>query len=206
MARPQLAAAIEAGDHLACAVSDLDLAARRRQAPFIDLAQESSLGHAAGADGGEPDLEPIGQLRLAVRCEVAGDGDDIEHIPTWVNGTRGEPVMFYAVGRTTDGGYSMTEPMTVEEMKAYRDRHATAKTKEGRAFGPWIDHFEAMAHKTMIRKLMKLLPKSTELQRAMAQDDSIRLDLSPAAVDAELTHIDGEVEEPADETAPEATE
>lgn len=121
-------------------------------------------------------------------------GDDIEHIPTWVNGTRGEPVMFYAVGRTTDGGYSMTEPMTVKEMEEYRDKHATAKTKEGRVFGPWIDHFEAMAHKTMIRKLMKLLPKSTEMQRAMAQDDSVRIDLSPAAVDTEPEYIDGEVE------------
>lgn len=74
-------------------------------------------------------------------------GDDIEHIPTWVDGTRGEAVMFYAVGRTTDGGYSMTDPMTVKEMEAYRDRHATARDKSGKVFGPWIDHFEAMAHK-----------------------------------------------------------
>lgn len=127
--------------------------------------------------------------------KYGASGDDIEHIPTWVNGSRGEAVMFYAVGRTTDGGYSMTEPMTVKEMEAYRDKHATAKTREGKVFGPWVDHFEPMAHKTMIRKLMKLLPKSTELQRAMAQDDSVRIDLSPAAVDTEPEYIDGEVDE-----------
>lgn len=132
-------------------------------------------------------------------------GDDIEHIPTWVGGTRGEPVMFYAVGRTTEGGYSMTDPMTVADMEAYRDRHATAKNRDGKIFGPWIDHFEAMAHKTMIRKLMKLLPKSTEMARAVAQDDGIRIDLSPGAIDTEPDYIDGEAEE-VTEPEPEAAQ
>lgn len=109
-----------------------------------------------------------------------------------IDGPRGEPRLFYAIARTTDGGYSFTDPMTVADMQAYRDKHATAKTKEGKVFGPWIDHFEGMAHKTMVRRLMKLLPKSTEIQIAVAQDDGIRLDLTPAAAEQTPEYIDAE--------------
>lgn len=120
-----------------------------------------------------------------------------------IDGPRGKPRLFYAVGRTVDGGYSMTDPMTVADMEDYRDRHATAKNKAGQVFGPWVDHFEAMAHKTMVRKLMKLLPKSTEQQQAIAQDDGVRLDLAPAAIDQAPAYVDGEVVgEPADDAAP----
>ncbi|ORA38075.1 recombination protein RecT [Mycobacterium aquaticum] len=112
-----------------------------------------------------------------------------------IDGPRGKPILFYAVGRTVDGGYSMTDPMTVADMEAYRDRHATAKNRDGKVFGPWVDHFEAMAHKTMVRKLMKLLPKSTEAQRAIAQDEGVRLDLSPDAINQTPDFIDGEVDD-----------
>ncbi|MBP3086994.1 recombination protein RecT [Mycolicibacterium fortuitum] len=112
-----------------------------------------------------------------------------------IDGPRGKPRLFYAVGRTVDGGYSMTDPMTVADMEAYRDRHATAKNRDGKVFGPWIDHFEAMAHKTMVRKLMKLLPKSTEAQHAITQDEGVRLDLRPGAIEQTPDYIDGEVDE-----------
>lgn len=118
---------------------------------------------------------------------------------TWIHkpyldGPRGEPRLFYAVGRTIEGGYSVTDPMTVADMEAYRDRHATAKTKEGKVFGPWADHFEAMAHKTMVRKLMKLLPKSTDQQRAIASDNGVRVDVSPDGIEHQ-DYIDGEVDD-----------
>lgn len=115
-----------------------------------------------------------------------------------LDGPRGEPRLFYAIGRTVDGGYSITDPMTVADMKDYRDRHATAKNRDGQVVGPWIDHFEAMAHKTMVRKLMKLLPKSTEQQRAIAHDGGVRVDVTPDAVDQPPDYVDGEVvDEPA---------
>lgn len=110
-----------------------------------------------------------------------------------LDGPRGEPRLFYAVGRTIDGGYSVTDPMTVADMEEYRDRFATARNRQGEIVGPWVDHFEAMAHKTMVRKLMKLLPKSTEQQRAIAHDGGVRVDITPDAVDAEPDYVDGEV-------------
>lgn len=50
---------------------------------------------------------------------------------------------------------------------------------------------------------MALMPKSTEIQRAIDNDGSVRLDLSEGAIDSP-THIDGEVVgEPVDEPTPE---
>ncbi|CPR79508.1 recombination protein RecT [Mycobacteroides abscessus] len=144
--------------------------------------------------------------------EYGASEDKWVHRPC-IDGSRGEPRLFYAVGRTIEGGYSITDPMTVADMEAYRDKHATARNREGKIFGPWVDHFEAMAHKTMVRKLMKLLPKSTEIVRAMAQDDGIRVDLGASAIDDKPDYIDGEAEEttpndeaPANEPMPESPE
>ncbi|WP_081287149.1 recombination protein RecT [Mycobacterium asiaticum] len=130
--------------------------------------------------------------------EYGAAEDKWVHRP-YLDGPRGNPRLFYAVGRTIDGGYSITDPVTVEDMKAYRDRHATAK-KNGQVFGPWADHFEAMAHKTMVRRLMKLLPKSTEQQQAITHDGAVRVDVSPEAINAEPDYVDGEVLPDADDS------
>lgn len=123
--------------------------------------------------------------------EYGAAEDKWVHRP-YLDGPRGKPRLFYAVGRTVDGGYSVTDPVNVADMEAYRDRHATAK-KNGQVFGPWIDHFEAMAHKTMVRRLMKLLPKSTEQQQAIAHDGGVRVDVTPDALNSEPDYVEGEV-------------
>lgn len=133
--------------------------------------------------------------------EYGAEQDRFVHRPA-LDGPRGEPRLFYAVARTVDGGYSVTDPMTVADMEAYRQKHATAKDRNGKVFGPWVDHFEGMAHKTMVRKLMKLLPKSTEQHIAIAQDDGIRVDLSPEAAVETPEFIDGTVVDDEVQAAP----
>ncbi|QFG09081.1 RecT-like ssDNA annealing protein [Mycobacterium phage ThulaThula] len=136
---------------------------------------------------------------LHSRIVYSNDVFDVEYgaaEDTWIHkpcldGPRGEARLFYAVGRLANGGYSITDPMTVDDMKAHRDRFAMAR-KNGKVIGPWVDHFDAMAQKTMLLRLMTLMPKSTEIQRAMDNDGSVRLDLAEEAIDAPM-HIDGEV-------------
>jgi recombination protein RecT len=86
-------------------------------------------------------------------------------------------------------------------MLKYRHENATAKNREGVVFGPWVDNFEGMAHKTTVRQLAKYMPKSTELATAMAADEGIRVDLRPTADPAEATEhpdvMEGEVVDPA---------
>ena len=117
-----------------------------------------------------------------------------------LDGPRGEARLFYAVGRLANGGYSITDPMTVADMQAHRDRFAMAR-KNGKVVGPWVDHFESMAQKTMLLRLMQLMPKSTEIQRALDNDGTVRVDLDADAID-HPTHIEGEViGDPVDEVA-----
>lgn len=117
-------------------------------------------------------------------------GDKMVHRPC-LTGPRGKPRLYYAVARMKGGGYTVTDPMTQADMEAYRDRHATAKTKDGRIVGPWRDHFEAMGQKTTLRQLSKWLPKSTELASAIEADGRVRIDLTPDGID-HTTYIDGD--------------
>jgi len=125
------------------------------------------------------------------------DGDHMVHRP-YLDGPRGEARLYYAVARLKDGGYAITDPMTQADMETHRDRFAMAKLKDGTIIGPWRDHFEAMAHKTMVRRLSKLLPKSTEFAYALAVDNGVRVDITPTAAPDEVTEhpvIDGQVEQ-----------
>lgn len=142
-----------------------------------------------------------------------GLADSLIHRPAMFDNAgnpmdRGHPIAYYAVAKFTSGGHAFIV-MTQREMERYRDMNATAKTKEGRVFGPWVDHFEGMAHKSVIRQLSKYMPKSTDMAVALAADEGVRVDLTPTVDAAEVTdHLDvmeGEVvsetvASPSDET------
>lgn len=141
---------------------------------------------------------------IAARTVYSNDEFMVEYgsDPKWIHrpalgGSRGEPVLFYAEAKMRGGGYVFTDPMTVADMEAYRDKHATAQ-KNGRVFGPWVEHFEGMAHKTMVRKLMKMLPKSTEVAQAITHDGAVRVDYTPAGIDATPDYIEGTAEDVTD--------
>lgn len=129
--------------------------------------------------------------------------DKLIHRPP-TSGPRGTPVAFYAIARMKDGGYAMTEVMSVADMEAYRDKYAMAKKKDGTVVGPWVTEFVEMAKKTMIRRLAKMLPKSPEVARAITHDGAVRVDYTAAGIDADPTYVDSEVvpqqgDQPADE-------
>jgi recombination protein RecT len=84
-------------------------------------------------------------------------------------------------------------------VEKHRDRFASAKNREGKIFGPWVDDFDSMALKTMVRMLAKWMPKSTEFAAAISADEGVRVDLSPQADIATATTHD--VIEPATVTA-----
>lgn len=123
-----------------------------------------------------------------------GVADSLVHKP-FRGGDRGKITDYYAIVKFTSGGYAFWT-MSKAEVEQHRDKHATAKTKEGRVFGPWVDHFDEMALKTTVRMLAKYMPKSPELAQAIEADNSIRVDLSPDVEPAEAAEfVDGEVVE-----------
>lgn len=87
-----------------------------------------------------------------------GLNSNLIHKPVLTN--RGEAIAFYGVAKLKDGGNSFLV-MSVQEMEEYRDKHAKAKSY-GKVVGPWVDEFDAMARKTVLRQLIKYLPISVE--------------------------------------------
>lgn len=108
------------------------------------------------------------------------------HRPSLSN--RGKPIAYYAVASTSTGGSAFVV-MSPEDIEAVRKR---AKTKNG---GPWSTDYGPMAKKTCIRQLFKLLPKSVELSRAVAHDETVRTDASLDSIDAPPPYIAGEIEQ-----------
>lgn len=88
----------------------------------------------------------------------------LEHVPDFEAEDRGELVYVYAVAKLKDGG-AQFEVMHRSEVDAIRAR---SKSKDS---GPWVTDYEAMAKKTVMRRLFKLLPVSIELQTAVGLDE-----------------------------------
>lgn len=124
-----------------------------------------------------------------------GVANSLVHKPN-LDGDTGEPVAYYAVVKYVNNGYGFFV-MPHRQMERHRDRHATARSKDGRVVGPWVDHFEGMAHKTVLRQLAKWMPKSVELATALQVDEGVRLDISGDPAEATQHDVwDGEILDP----------
>lgn len=90
----------------------------------------------------------------------------ITHKPFLGDGGAGTMRLVYAVAILKDGG-RQTELMTRSDVDAIRKR-SRAGFKEN---SPWMTDYEEMARKTVVRRLVKYLPKSIELSTALAAED-----------------------------------
>lgn len=92
--------------------------------------------------------------------------EDIRHKPTF--GERGDAIGYYAFYRMKDGSGSFCF-MSRPEMEDFRKRY----TKTNKADTPWNTAFDAMAKKTVIKRLLKYAPIGGELQAAIAADETV---------------------------------
>ena len=92
-----------------------------------------------------------------------GDEEKITHKP-FMGGDRGEVIAVYAVAKTKDGAV-YREVMSVSDVEKVR-----AASRAGR-FGPWVDWWDEMAKKTVIRRLAKRLPSSADVDQMMDNDN-----------------------------------
>lgn len=88
---------------------------------------------------------------------------DIKHRPS-AEAERGPVTYVYAVAQLQGGGVQF-EVMSRAEIEAVR-----SQSKAGTR-GPWVTHWEEMARKTVVRRLFKYLPVSTEALRAVEVDE-----------------------------------
>lgn len=116
-----------------------------------------------------------------------GLDDRLVHKP-FRGGDRGDAVAYYCVVKTKAGGV-LWDVLERADAEAHRDKFAMARSG-GKIIGPWVDHFDAMALKTVIMRVLKLAPRSTELVQAMRVDDSVRVDLTPTTDPTEVSMVD----------------
>lgn len=100
-----------------------------------------------------------------------GLNEKLKHVPK-MEGDRGLVYLYYAYAKFKDGGYSFLV-MGKPDIERHRDQYSkTAK------FGPWVDQFDEMAKKTVIKALVKYMPISVELQNKVAMDETIKTEIA----------------------------
>lgn len=115
----------------------------------------------------------------------------LRHVPAKTN--RGEPIFFYAVFRTKDGGYGY-EVMSIDDVRTHAKKYSKSYGN-----GPWQTNFEEMAKKTVLKKALKYAPLKTEFVRGLSADETIKSDISEdmfsvpdeTVIEAEGYEVDG---------------
>jgi recombination protein RecT len=85
----------------------------------------------------------------------------------------------YCVVKLSNGG-EVFEVLTRKQIERIRQISRSGGS------GPWVDFYEAMCRKTVIRQTLKHCPKSTEVQKALALEDRNDVAGSQPIFDAEV--------------------
>lgn len=115
-----------------------------------------------------------------------GTNPYLKHCPTLKN--RGEAIAYYAVATLRNGGSIfkvMSKDECIEHGKTHSKCYITREWDEAtkcyvnvtphfEASSPWAKDLNAMCKKTVLIQLAKLLPKSVELQKALAMDNTTK--------------------------------
>lgn len=120
----------------------------------------------------------------------------IRHKPAMKD--RGEPIAFYAIFKTKDGGYGF-EVMSVDDVREHAKRYSKAYAS-GR-MSPWTTNFEEMAKKTVLKRVLKYAPLKSDFARQITADETIKHDLAadmtdvaaePIIIEAEPVEVTGD--------------
>lgn len=122
-----------------------------------------------------------GQVKT-IYAEVVREGDEFEYelglepklIHKPADKDRGEIKYFYAVFKLVNGGEGFSV-MSKDDIDKHRDRFSKAAS---RGFSPWSSNYEEMGKKTVIKKVLKYAPLSTDIMRKISEDETIKNDIS----------------------------
>lgn len=198
------------------------------KAAALGLLLDPQLGEAylitGYADGG-----PVPQLRLGYRgliklarqsgevasiyahevCDLdrfhvaLGSDKKLVHEPNYLT-ERGKIIMYYACVHYRDGTTDF-EPMAMKDILAIRDRsdawkaHKAGKIKST----PWATDEGEMAKKTVLRRLLKRVPQSPELQDALSAEDAEFIEVTAKPVETPRAKVQRAVAAPKVEAASE---
>lgn len=89
-------------------------------------------------------------------------------------GARGEIVFIYGLFKLVNGGYGF-EVSNKADMDAFAAKYSRSF---GGKYSPWTDNYEDMAKKTVIKRALKYAPVSSDFQKALSMDETIKSELS----------------------------
>lgn len=94
---------------------------------------------------------------------------------------RGEPYAYWVKARLQNGAEIFEVMSKIDVLKHAQEHSKSFDKKTGKFFDdtPWAREFDSMALKTVLIQLMKLLPKSVEIQRAIAMDETTKTKIEP---------------------------
>jgi recombination protein RecT len=124
-----------------------------------------------------------------------GLNDKLVHRPAMDD--EGEVIAYYAVAKMKDGGYNFIV-MSKTKVEKHRDTFSKSKNFKGEIYGPWKDHFDAMAKKTVLKELIKYLPISVEHLLKGDEKNGVEM-YNEVADDSNIIEVDyetGEILEP----------
>lgn len=119
-----------------------------------------------------------------------GLNPDITHVPCMTD--RGDPIAFYAYYKTKDGGFGF-DVMSVEDVRKHAKQFSES-VKRGWT-SPWDTNFEEMAKKTVLKKVLKYAPLSTEVASKIGMDDTVHDTISKNMTEEPISYIDAETGE-----------
>jgi recombination protein RecT len=100
-----------------------------------------------------------------------GTSEFIKHKPM---GKSEQITHFYAILDFINGG-QVFDVMTSDEVNFYRDKSPNYQTAERKEDTIWGQYYDTMGMKTVIRRLSKYSPVSSELSNAIALDEMVEL-------------------------------
>ena len=121
-----------------------------------------------------------------------GLSPDITHVPCMTD--RGDPIAFYAYYKTKDGGCGF-DVMSVEDVRKHAKQFSES-VKRGWS-SPWDSNFEEMAKKTVLKKVLKYAPLSTEVASKIGMDETVHETISSNMTEEPIiyTSVDAETGE-----------
>ena len=109
----------------------------------------------------------------------------LTHKPASIS--KGEPILYYAVYKTKNGGCDFrvwSRDKVIKHAQSYSQAYKAGYSS------PWKSDFDAMAKKTVLKDLLKYAPMSIELQRSISNDETFKKEIAPDMSDIQGEYID----------------
>ena len=120
-----------------------------------------------------------------------GLNPSLKHVPAKAD--RGDPVWFYAVFKTKDGGFGF-EVMSKDDIEAHARKYSQSYRS---GYSPWQTNFEEMAKKTVLKRALKYAPLKSDFVRGISLDGTVKEGISddmysvpPVYVEDDLVEYD----------------